>query len=370
MDIKIAVIIDTWFPLIGGGQINAFEISKEIAAKGYKVDIITRNSGGDKLKLPENLHVYKLGSYKRPYDTISKIFFLFKSFKFIYEKDYDIIHAHAFLPGITATMLGFFKHTPTVFGVHGTSIGTNLTDPFKAWLEKLILTKIRYTAQITVSRDFQKLKNVNRKVFYVSNGVNVGAFEKVKAAKFYHPTLIFVGRLHFEKNLENLIKAISEAKKEIPNIKLLIVGGGPQEQALKNLIKKLNLEKSISIVGQKTGVDLIKLYKSSRIFILPSIYEGQPLTILEAWASKIPVIATKTGDVQFLLKEGYNGFFINEPNNIYEIAKVISKAINNKNLKQIGENGFDFVKNNFTWKKSATQTLEIYDQILSRKINK
>lgn len=370
MNLKVAVVIDTWFPLVGGGQINAYEISKAIAAKGHAVDIITRDNGKDNLNLPKNLHVYKLGGYKKPYDTISKILFLIKSFKFIYRKDYDIVHVHAFLPGITAMMLGFFKRTPTVFGVHGTSIGTNITNPFKGWLEKLILTKIRYTSQITVSRDFQKLKNVNSKIFYVSNGVDVGVFEKVKTTKFNNPTLIFVGRLHFEKNLENLIKAIFEAKKEIPDIKLLIVGSGPEEKALKNLVKKLHLKKSIIIVGQKRSPDLIKLYKSSSIFILPSIYEGQPLTILEAWASKIPVIASKTGDIQFLVKEGYNGFFINDPNNIYEIANVITGAVNNKNLKQMGENGFNFVKNNFSWKKSATQTLEIYNQILSRKINK
>lgn len=366
MKLKIAVIIDTWFPFIGGGQMNALEISKEIALKGHTVDIITRDNGKDNLKLPKNLHVYKLGGYKKPYDTISKITFLFRSFKFVYRKNYDIIHAQAFLPGITAMMLGFLKHIPTVFGVHGTSIGTNLTSPFKAWLEKLILTKIHYTAQITVSRDFQKLKNVNKQVFYVSNGVNVESFEKVKTPKFKNPTLIFVGRLHFEKNLENLIKAISEAKKEIPDIKLLIVGSGTEEKALKNLIKKLNLAKSINIVGQKRGSDLIKLYKSSNIFILPSIYEGQPLTILEAWASKIPVIATNTGDIQFLVKEGYNGFFINDPNNFYEIAKVITNALNNKKLKQMGKNGFNFIRDNFSWEKSAAATLEVYKKIIKR----
>ncbi|MEK7124258.1 MAG: glycosyltransferase family 4 protein [Patescibacteria group bacterium] len=261
-------------------------------------------------------------------------------------------------------LLGFFKHTPTVFGVHGTSIGRNLNSPLKSFLEKLILTKIHYTAQITVSRDFQKLKNINRKIFYVSNGVNIEAFEKVKAAKFNNPTLIFVGRLHFEKNLSNLIKAIYKAIEKIPNVKLLIVGSGPEEQALKRLIVKLKLKKNVIIVGQKTGQELIKLYKSSNIFILPSTYEGQPLVIFEAWAAKIPVIATKTGDIQFLLKENYNGFFINDPTNTIEIARVIIKALSAKNLVQLGENGFNFVKDNFTWEKSAAETLEVYKKII------
>ena len=66
-----------------------------------------------------------------------------------------------------------FKGIPTVFTVHGTSINTRLNNPISRWLEKFILTKIRYTAQITVSRDFIEIKNINKKIFYIPNGVDV-----------------------------------------------------------------------------------------------------------------------------------------------------------------------------------------------------
>jgi glycosyltransferase involved in cell wall biosynthesis len=123
------------------------------------------------------------------------------------------------------------------------------------------------------------------------------------------------------------------------------------------------LQKNIKLVGEKSGVDLIKLYKSSQIFILPSIYEGQPLTLIEAWASKLPVIVTKSGDCQYLVKDGFNGYLIKNPNDKGEIAHIIEKAISTKNLNKLGQNGYNFVKSTFSWEKSAQQTLELYESL-------
>jgi len=93
---KVAVIIDTWFPLIGGGQINAYEISRRIANKGVKIDIITRNNGKDTISIPNNLKIIKLGQYSGPYDSISKIIFMIRSFIYVYKRNYNLVHAHAF----------------------------------------------------------------------------------------------------------------------------------------------------------------------------------------------------------------------------------------------------------------------------------
>src|SRR3989344_4416398 len=170
---KVAILIDTWFPFIGGGQINAWEIARRIAKSNTQIDIITRNSGKDNLKYLKNLKVFKLGSKSNPNNSFSKIIFLIRSFFFIKSQGYDLIHAHAFLPGITARLLMVFKGIPAVFTVHGTLINTKLNNPISRWLEKFILTQILYSAQITVSRDFLKLKNINRKIFYIPNGVNI-----------------------------------------------------------------------------------------------------------------------------------------------------------------------------------------------------
>lgn len=360
---KVAVIIDTWFPFIGGGQVNAWEISKRLAQQGVEIDIITRNCGKDDLKRVKNISVYKLGPKSETDDSFSKIMFLFRSFFFIYKKDYDLVHAHAFLSGITARLLMVFKGIPVLFTVHGISINTKLNNLISRRLEKFILTDILYSAQITVSRDFLKIKNINKKVFYIPNGVDVKKFDEVKVKKFKNSTLIFVGRLHKQKNLAALLQCINTLEQKFPSIQLLVVGEGEEEGKLKRLIKNLELTKNVKLLGEITGRGLIKLYKSSHLFILPSIYEGQPLTLLEAWAAKLPVIVTSTGDCQYLVKNGHNGYLINNPKDLKEISILIVKALKNKNREKMGQNGYNLVRQNFSWKKSADKTFGLYKKL-------
>lgn len=363
---KVALIIDTWFPIIGGGQINAYEISRRLAQKKIIIDIITRNTGQDNLKLPKNLRIIKLGSQTADTNVPSRIAFLIRSFFYVSRNKYDLVHAHAFLPGITARLLNILQGLPSVFTIHGTSLNTNLNNFFKKKLEKFILTGVSYNAQITVSRDFLKLKNVNQNIIYVPNGIETKNFDKITARKAKDPTLIFVGRLHPQKNLQNLLKAVLIVKKDIPDIYLIIVGEGEQKKLLKNQVAKMRLEKRVVFKGEVLGSDLVKLYKSSRLFVLPSIYEGQPLALFEAWAAKLPVVVSKTGDTPNLVKDGLNGYLIPDQLNHLSIAATILKALKNPRLRRLGQNGYNFVNENFSWDKSAASTLKIYKKVLTQ----
>lgn len=360
---KVAVVIDTWFPYLGGGQINAWEISKRIANQGVYIDIITRDNGISRAEDSRNIKVFKLGPQALPFDTVSKLTYLLRAFFYLYSHDYDLIHAHAFLPGIVARLVMVTKGTPAILTVHGTSLGTNLLGPLQRFIEKFILTQIQYSVQITVSQDFFKFKNLNKNVLYIPNGIEIKTFDKVKPKKSKYPTLIFVGRLHPQKNLFRLIHAFKIVLATYPNTKLQIVGDGPQKLKLMQEAKKLKLTRSISFLGEVTGAGLIKLYKRAHIFILPSIYEGQPLTLLEAWASKLPVVTTKTGDCQFLVKKGVNGYLIENPQDASQIAKIIKRALAARHLQKLGANGYNLIAKKFPWEKSARETRKVYESL-------
>lgn len=361
---KIAVVIDTWFPAVGGGQINALEISKRIAKKGVKVDVITRNNGSYRGNQVKNLRIIRLGKKSDPNDNLSRLFFLIRSFFFIRNKNYDLVHLHAFLPGLISPLILLFLKRPTVFTVHGTSINTNLNNLISLQIEKFILTKIRYTAQITVSQDFLKIENVNKQSFstnknitYIPNGVDFKAFDKIKVTKFKDPTLIFVGRLHPQKNLKNLVAAIEVIKVKVPNIRLLIVGKGGNESELREQIENRNLSTNIKFLGFKTGNDLIKLYKASHVFVLPSIYEGQPLVLLEALAAKLPIVASRVGGIPWIVKNNINGFLF-PPQNLERLASAIFEALKSRNRLAL----YDHRKEKVThdWNRIADSTLKLY----------
>jgi|SRR3989344_5380678 len=363
---KVAVIIDTWFPVIGGGQINALEISKLIVKNGHTIDIITRNCGKDNLRLPKRLNVYKLGPLTDFNNPISKITFLLRSLLYLHKNDYDMIHAHAFLPGITARLLMITKSIPAIFTVHGTSINTKLLNPLTRRVEKFILTEILYSAQITVAQNFLNFENINKNIFYIPNGVDLKSFKRIKIQKSKEKLLIFVGRLHPQKNLINLIKAMDIVRQKL-FVKLLIIGDGPQKNELRSFIKRQSLSNIIKLKGQVNQSQLKNLYSQSHIFILPSIYEGFPLTLLEAWSAKLPVITSKTGECQYLVKNGINGYLINNPDSPSDIAKVITKALENKDLEKLGLSGYNLIKSRFSWDQSAKQTLDIYESVIAAK---
>ncbi|KKR49595.1 MAG: Glycosyl transferase group 1 [Candidatus Curtissbacteria bacterium GW2011_GWA1_40_16] len=361
---RIAVIIDTWFPFVGGGQINAWEISKRLAQRGNQVEIITRNCGRDNLQTLKNLKVTKLGKPSKAGDDVSRLKFLLHALVYISRKDIDVIVAHAFLPGLIARLLILIKKRPAILVVHGTSVGTGLNQGPKAFLEKFILTQIRYSAEITVSRDFLKIKNINNNIVYIPNGVDPLSFRTNSSIKREKNSLLFVGRLHPQKNLINLIEAIKLLDGENLDVKLTIVGDGPLKQEVADIIKKYKLAEKIKLVGAKDRSELSKFYNSASAFILPSIYEGQALTLLEAWAAKMPVIVTRTGDNTYLVKEGVNGYFIGDKNNPESIAKAIKETLGNKNLNKIGKNGYNLVKENYNWNKSMMATKTLFETLV------
>src|SRR3989344_1138092 len=365
---KIAVVIDTWFPAIGGGQINAWEISKRITKSGHKIDIITRSNGGYKGEKVRNLNVVQIGSTSTPDDNFSRMFFLIRAFFLIRRKNYDVIHLQAFLPGLLAPFIRYFLKKPTIFTVHGTRMfEKNPKCSFGFWLEKIILTKIKYDLVISVTQAFKKIRNINKQSFSLSkniqvipNGIDIKKFENIKVKKAPYPKILWVGRFDKVKRVEDLIKAIENVIEKIPNAKLTLVGYGYEEEKLKKLTKKLKLEGHVIFAGKKIDDDLIREYKSSHLFILPSASEGQPITLLEAMACGLPIIATKTGGIPEIIKDNVNGLLV-PPNGDNDLANAIIWCLTNKN--DFGKKGHSKVAKMDSWDEIANKTLSVYRNV-------
>lgn len=353
---KVALIIDFWFPAVGGGQINSWEISKRITNKKMEIDIITKNCGNDNLEKIPNLRIYKLGPKTRPDNIFSEFYFLFKLFSFVLSRDYDLIHVHPFLPALPAKLLSMLKNIPIIITVHGTRLFEGETKTLSRLLEKYILTGIRYDTQISVTKAFTRIKNVNKKITVIPNGIDTAKFDKLKVAKFPRPTILWVGRFDPVKRVEDLIVATKKLNKKIKTLQVILAGYGYHQESLKQKAKDLNL-KNIRFVGLKTGDELIALYKKSHVFVLPSSSEGQPLTILEAHAASLPVVAANVGGVPEIVEDKRTGLLV-PPKNPQKLAAAILSVL--KNEASFGQNGHEFAKNFYSWEKAAKQTLKVY----------
>jgi len=376
--IKIVILIDAWYPVFGGGQVHVSEISKRLVKdKRCQIEIITsklgmKNVKNEKITNNDYFKIIRLGPAFSFENLFGRIFYLFFALFYLLFNDYDIIHAHAFLPGIPAKLASIIKRKPVVFTVHG--IVKNSWDEissykiisyFYRWIENLILFNLHYDFQISVSEDFLRYKNVNKKIEIIPNGVDVKIFNSVKTIKDKDFKIIFVGRLHPQKGLIYLLKAMVLVIREIKNVYLILVGDGKLKKYLKNESKKLKLADKIIFKGELKGKKLIKEYKTSHLFVLPSIYEGQPLTLLEAWAAKIPVVVTDVGANKNFVENGKNGYLVS-PKNPKALAEKIIFVLKNQNWDFLGENGYKMVKKNYSWDSAVEKTYQVYLKVLNK----
>lgn len=155
--------------------------------------------------------------------------------------------------------------------------------------------------------------------------------------------ILYVGYLRPAKGVSDLINALHLLKNNGFDVSLKIVGHGEQMPELQDLSIKLGLSDSIDFIGEiGFGPELFKIYKSSDLFVLPSMTEGSPRVILEAMAFKLPIISTNVGNIPFLLSNK-RGLLI-EPGNTSMLVNEIEKLITSK-VELIDVHGaFDFAK--------------------------
>ena len=193
---------------------------------------------------------------------------------------------------------------------------------------------------------------------------------KLKNEKFQiskNNTLLFIAELTKEKGCNTLLKAFFKVSKILPNIKLIIIGDGPERINLINQAKKLNIIRKISFTGNVKREKLINFYKSTNILIVPSIWmENSGLVIIEAMSFGIPIIACNVGGIPSLIQDGINGYLF-KPGDKHDLALKLDKILDNAgNAIKMGERSLEMVEQHQV-EKSYDMFERIYTQIIARK---
>lgn len=148
--------------------------------------------------------------------------------------------------------------------------------------------------------------------------------------------VLFVGRLHPVKNVALLLKSFSRLDK-LDRCVLVIIGDGPEKQRLNELAFRLNIHDRVHFEGFKSKKGVLEYMKAADVFALPSIVEGQPRVILEAWACGLPVVASKVSGIENLVTDGSDGLLFNLPSE-EQLEQAISKALEDDTANKIRVN--------------------------------
>lgn len=199
----------------------------------------------------------------------------------------------------------------------------------------------------------------------IPNGIDISEIKEYQKRRSSGPlkNILFLSRIHPKKGIEVLIESI-EKLPEL-NIKVMIAGEGEPEyvQRLEELIKRKKLTSKISFLGGVYGKDKWNLYKKADLFVLPTYSENFGIVIIEALAAGVPVITTKGTPWQEL--ETFNcGWWIELSSE--NLAKTIRTACNlsGTQLKIMGENGRNLVKNKYEIKAVSEDTMSFYETII------
>lgn len=172
--------------------------------------------------------------------------------------------------------------------------------------------------------------------------------------------ILFVGTLQPRKNIARLIEAFSKLNK--PDLDLVVVGKkGWKFEEILAAPKKFGVENKIKFLDSVTDEDLPAFYKNAVCFVLPSLYEGFGLPVLEAMQYGCPVIAS---NVSSLPEAGGNAALYVDPLNVDDIAKNLESIIQNSELrKELIKKGYEQVKK-FSWEKTARETLGVLEGLM------
>lgn len=345
---KIALFTHVYIPFTNGIATSVSELASNLKLKGHDVIIVTNNYDNYK-NICKNDH-YKIISLPIFYQNLKTPLLINPSlYKYLLNNNIDLIHTHsdfglAFLgrkyakfldiPIIQTYHCNYLEYAKEHFGKKSEII---LKKPIKYYTKVLCKTANRIIVPSENTKELINDKfNIKSKIDVIPNGINLDKFNKkidIKSLKDEYNiskddfVILSISRLSKEKKIENIIKVFSYFK-NYNNIKLLIVGGGPEAKKLINLSKKLNLN-NIIFTGEVAYSNIQKYYQLGDVFINDSQFETQGLSTIEALASSIPCICPNIPFYNKLIDDLENGMLYNNYNELISIIKLL---YNNKKI--------------------------------------
>lgn len=174
-----------------------------------------------------------------------------------------------------------------------------------------------------------------------------------------------IGHLSEDKSHETFIRAAGILRKRAPRIKLIIAGKGPLEKELKRTAEKIQVEGSVFFLGFRG--DVPQILSSLDVFVLPSLQEGLGSIILDAMASRLPVVASNVGGIPEVVVNRETGILVpaDDPDSL---AEAVLRLYENRDMaRKFGARGREIVRQNYSVESMAERVIQLYDKLAEKK---
>lgn len=369
----------------GGAQKYTYSLAKHLCKNGVEVEIITNSSDGKARK--ETFDDIEYTFFPPPVDTTpwgmvaTFLPFTKRIAEYLRSQNFDILHSFSG----TAFYYSFFSdRVPIIAQGFG-------NEPYKAtrlfdkvynyvtfypngWWCFQRADAIASEGEIQTKEIVDIFHVSEEKIVVLPDGVDVSFAQQCTKSNFVTRdelglksddfVLINVNRLASNKGVNYLIDALKLLGSRISNLRLILVGTGPEEPDIISMIEDYGLKNVVLHFKNIEDSLLFAYYGLADGFVCPTLFEGLPLVILEAMASGLPIVATETGENVQVVKDGINGFLVS-PASAQALQEGILKLHKYEEREAMGKKSLEMVRD-YDWDVVAKKAIQIYEELCKR----
>ena len=386
---KILMLTWEYPPRVDGGISRVvYDLSHRLIKDGHEVTVVTYRDG----EVPyyeddKGVKVYRVDNYMiQPNNFIDWILQLNfnmveRASQIIAEQGkFDVIHAHDWLVANAAKTLKHSFDIPIVATIHATEAGRNsgIREPNQKYINDTEWMLTYEANEIIVNSNYMK-SEVQRlfglpfeKINVVPNGVNLNKFTGMdrdysfrrKYAMDNEKIILYLGRLVYEKGVQNLIAAMPKVLASYHDAKLVIAGKGGMLDELKAQADYLGISNKVYFAGYMNGKDVERMYKAADISVFPSTYEPFGIVALEGMLAERPIVVSDAGGLGEIVEHRVTGMksYCGNPNSIAD--SILELLFNPELYDNIVKNAKIKVKENYNWQKIAQDTHFTYQKAI------
>ncbi|MFH2043343.1 MAG: glycosyltransferase family 4 protein [Acidobacteriota bacterium] len=375
--LKILEMIDR--PFLGGGQRHLLSLAEHLNREEFEVSVCSAGGGPLEERTRElGLVHYAVAMPKRPLPrSAGALSSLFASVRF------DLVHTHGGVAGLFGRWAAAENRIPavihTLHGIHYLHYRNPLNRRIHIGLERWCSRRtdgIICVSDTDLNKALRYRLAPAEKLTVIKNGIDYNrmggsvpgpdAAAGIKAklgVESGRPVIGTVARLHYQKNIPFLIQAAARVAEALPDVALIIVGGGPEEERIHGLVRELGMERNVILAGERE--DAVELMSLFDMFVLSSRWEGLPYVLMEAGGMAKAVVATAVDGVAEMITHGENGWLVPAGDGQAFSEALIRLLRDGKERERLGLALQAHVREAYTQDRMVKETERLYRRLLS-----
>ena len=368
------------YPTPGGSGVVAAELGKSLAQRGHKVHFITHGLPARLHHFDENLYFHKVapGDYPlfqefTPYSLSLAV----KIREVAVQYKLDIVHSHYAIPYATSAFLAkemlktIDQDLRTITTLHGTDITLVGLMPS---LYEITRFSISVSDGITAVSDFLRKDTVNafkisKSIAVIHNFVDCNEFRPTRnesvRRRFAEPDeklIVHVSNFRKVKNIPTVVEVFERVSQTCKS-KLLLIGDGPEAEAVKRMVEERGLDEMVIFLGDRESV--ADILPAGDVFLLPSEHESFGLSALEAMSSGVPPVTSNIGGLHEVIQEGETGY-LRDPHDVEGMSEIVVNLLEDDELRsRVGFKARESAKRDFGRDKIVDEYESYYESLLN-----